>query len=94
VRDAGPSAAADGGVNQQASSRAGSCRASGGGLMTATHKFPMPTVSFHLTPSDLTSTLFRQILGCIARRGASDVFERPPGSGGDEERGSKQRRCL
>ena len=52
ARSAGPAAAADGGVDQPTPGVAGSRRARGGRLMTATHKFPMPTVSFHLqTPA-------------------------------------------
>jgi hypothetical protein len=51
ARGAGPSAAADGGVDQQAPGVAGPRPARGGRLMTATHKFPMPTVSFDLTSS-------------------------------------------
>src|SRR5207245_529993 len=51
ARSAGPSAAADSGVDQQAPGPAGSGRAKGDQLMTATHKFPMPTVSFDLTSS-------------------------------------------
>jgi transposase InsO family protein len=50
-RGAGPTTAADGGVDQQAPGGAGSRRARGGWLMTATHKFPMPTVSVDLTTS-------------------------------------------
>jgi putative transposase len=52
ARSAGPSTAADGGVDQQTPGHAGARPARGGRLMTATHKFPMPTVSFDLTSSD------------------------------------------
>jgi putative transposase len=51
ARGTGPAAPADGGVDQQARGPAGSGRARGGGLMTATHKYPMPTVFFDLTTS-------------------------------------------
>ncbi len=46
-----PAAAADGGVDQQAPGVTGAPRARGSRRMTATHKFPMPTVSFGLTTS-------------------------------------------
>jgi transposase InsO family protein len=51
ARGASPAAAADGRVDQQAPAGLGPRRARGGRLMTATHKSPMPTVSFHLTSS-------------------------------------------
>ncbi len=51
ARGAGPTAPADGSVDQQTPGHAGSRRARRGRLMTAAHKFPMPTVSSDLTTS-------------------------------------------